>query len=271
LSTRAGLWHAVIGVLRRDAVLFWSYRFRVLSQTLTRFMSLALFYYLSRLVTVGGFRSPDVYFGYVAVGIVILTVLTATLTAVPIGVRQELVAGTFERFVVSPTGAVVGVAAMLLFPLMLSVLLGIVQIVLAGLVFGLDVQIPLALLAVPAAVLAAAAFAPLALLVAAAAILAKQAAGSVTIVTTGMALAGGFFFPVTLLPGWIRWVSEVQPFTPALELMRHLVVGAPLLPDSGLTCVSKLGAFTLVLLPVTLWVLDRAVAMGRGHGTLTEY
>lgn len=108
MSTAADLREAVLGVFRRDARLFWSTRLRVVSQTLALFFSLTIFRFVSRLVNVPAFPRPDDYFAYVAIGLVVLALLTATLTALPLAVRQELVAGTFERFAVSATGAVVG-------------------------------------------------------------------------------------------------------------------------------------------------------------------
>jgi ABC-2 type transport system permease protein len=270
MSRGAVLIDAMLGVARRDAQLFWSYRLRAVSQTFALLFSLTVFFYVSKLVRVAPFTSPGAYFAWVAVGLVILTVLTATLTAVPLAVRQELVAGTFERFVVSPTGAAAGVAAMLLFPLASSVVLGGTQLLIATIVFGLDLHWSTAFLAFPVGVLAALAFAPFALGMAAAVVVVKQISGGVTFITTGLAFLGGFFFPVALLPGWIRWASEVQPFTPALELLRHLLVGTPM-TQPALTSLARIAAFAVVGIPVGAFLLVRAVRTARARGTLIEY
>jgi ABC-type transport system involved in cytochrome c biogenesis permease component len=166
MSTAAELREAVLGVFRRDARLFWSTRLRVVTQTLALFFSLTIFRFVSRLVNVPAFPRPDDYFAYVAIGLVVLALLTATLTALPLAVRQELVAGTFERFAVSATGAVVGVAAMLLFPLVSGLAFAAVQMVLAILVFGLDIRWSTAALALPVGLLSGLAFAPFAMLLA---------------------------------------------------------------------------------------------------------
>ena len=270
MSDRRALVAAMLGVARRDAQLFWSYRLRAISQTFALLFSLTLFYYVSKLVRVEPFATPGAYFAFVAVGLVILTVLTATLTAVPLAVRQELVAGTFERFVVSPTGATAGVAAMLLFPLASSVTLGSAQLVIATVVFGLELHWSTALLGLPVAMLSALAFAPFALGMAAAVVLVKQISGGVTFVTTGLAFLGGFFFPVALLPGWISWASDVQPFTPSLDLLRHLLLGTPL-THSALGALARIAGFAIVGLPVAAVLLAQAVRTARARGTLIEY
>jgi ABC-2 type transport system permease protein len=240
------------------------------SQTLAVFFSLTVFYYVSKLVNVKEFPTAQAYFSFVTVGLLTLAVLTATLTALPLAVRQELIAGTFERFVVSPTGAAAGVAAMLIFPMLSALTISSLQIILAALVFPLDVHWSTAALAVPVALLGALSFAPFALLMAAAVITLKQVTGAVPFVTTALAFLGGFFFPVSLLPDWIEWASEVQPFTPALDLQRHLLVDTPL-HDPAWESVLKIAAFALVLLPVSGLVLGYAVRVCRRRGTLIEY
>lgn len=270
MSSPVEIRDAVIGVVRRDALMFWSYRTRAISQTLAVFFSLTVFYYVSKLVSVEQFPSSHAYFSFVAIGIVNLAVLTATLTALPLAVRQELIAGTFERFVVSPTGAATGVAAMLTFPMLAALTIAAFQIVLAAIVFPLDVHWSTAALALPVALLGALAFAPFALLMAAAVIAFKQVTGAVPFVTTALAFLGGFIFPVALLPDWIEWMSEVQPFTPALDLQRHLLVDTPL-HDPAWESVLKIAAFAILLLPLSGLVLRKAVAACRRRGTLIEY
>lgn len=261
---------AVAGIVRRDAAMFWSYKLRVITQSFSLLFGLTLFYYVSRLVGNRAFDSPDHYFAFVAVGLVILTVLTATVTGLPMAVRQELVAGTFERFLVSPTGGALGVFGMLLFPMISAVGLSAMQLCLAAVVFSVDIQWSTAPLALAVAALGVLSFAPFALLMAAGVIVVKQVSGGVVFVTTGMAFVGGFFFPVALLPGSIKWLSEVQPFTPALELLRHYLIDTPL-TDPALQSALKIAGFAAVLLPASFAILAVAVELCRRRGTLTEY
>jgi ABC-2 type transport system permease protein len=259
----------VRAIFVRDLLLFLSYRWRVLAQMLSAFFSIALFYYLSRLVRVSVFRSSDEYFGFAVVGLVILEVVASTLTIIPTKVRQELVAGTFERLVLSPLGPVAAIASMTVFPVLLALLLGSVSIAFAAIVFGMPLAWPTAFLSIPAALLGAAAFAPFTLLVAAGVLLFKQAAAGAGFIVTGLSLVGGFLFPVALLPSWIRWVSDIQPFTPAVNLLRHLLIGTS--TGSAWLEVLKLVLFTLALFPLTVAVLAAAVRAGQRRGTIIEY
>ncbi|MEV6803054.1 ABC transporter permease [Streptomyces sp. NPDC051132] len=38
-------------------------------------------------------------------------------------------------------------------------------------------------------------------------------------------LLGSAFVPVDLMPGWFRWFAEYQPFSPAIETLRGLLLG----------------------------------------------
>jgi ABC-2 type transport system permease protein len=261
---------AAVGIVRRDLAVFVSYRLRFASQVASTAFSLLLLYYVSRLVRVDMFPSPDDYFAFATVGVVIFGVLTSTLAAAPATLRQELVAGTFERLLVSPFGGVAGTLSMLVFPFVYATVHGIVTLLLAILVFGLPVEWPSAVLALPAALLGMLAFLPFAILIAAAVVVLKQAMGASSFLIAGISVVAGLYFPVALLPGWIEWASEVQPFTPAVDLLRHLLVGTEL-EGSAWTDVAKLTVFAAALIPVSVWVLDRALRVGRRRATITEY
>jgi ABC-2 type transport system permease protein len=230
-----------------------------------------LFYYVSRLVRVDALGSSDGYFAYVVIGIVALDVLAATLGLTPAAVRQELVAGTFERLVLSPFGAVWSIVAMLAFPIGQALAVATVTIAFSAAIFGMSVAWPGILLAAPAGLLGAIAFMPLGLLVVAAMLVIKQTLSAVALVITGLSIFAGAYFPIRLLPHWIQWVSDVQPLTPALGLIRELAISAPSQGTSAWVCAAKLVGFTAVLLPLSLWSLQRAVSYSRSRGTITEY
>jgi ABC-2 type transport system permease protein len=261
---------AALGIVRRDLAVFVSYRLRFASQVASTLFSLLLFYYVSRLVRVDMFPSPDDYFAFATVGVVIFGVLTSTLAAAPATLRQELVAGTFERLLVSPFGGVAGTLSMLVFPFAYALVHGIVTLLLAVLLFGLPVEWPSVALAVPVALLGVLAFLPFAILIAAAVLVLKQAMGASSFLIAGISVVAGLYFPVALLPEWIAWASEVQPFTPAVDLLRHLLVGTPL-EGSAWAEVAKLATFAAVLMPLSVWVLHRALRVGRRRATITEY
>jgi ABC-type multidrug transport system permease subunit len=184
-------------------------------------------------------------------------------------VRQELVAGTFERMAVSPFGPMASILSLFLFPMALAVVSMLVTVLLTTVVFGVHLSWPTVPAAIPVALMGAAALGAIALLFAAMVVRFKQAPGT-AYVLAAISLVAGFYFPPSLLPWWLEWASEVQPFTPAVDLLRHLLVGQGL-RYSAWEDVAKLVGFTAVLVPIGVGVLLVAIDQGRRQGTLTEY
>jgi ABC-2 type transport system permease protein len=259
---------AVAAVVRRDMRIFLSYRFRWVTRIVGTLLSLITFYYVSKLARADAVGNHASYFAFLLVGIVALPVLTGAMTIAQF-VRQELVAGNFERFLVSPTGPVVGILAMLLFPLAFALLLAVITMALGIVLFGVHVHLGSIPLTLAVMTLGCIAFASIGLLFVAALIAFKSSAG-VTWVIAGLGLVGGVYFPLSLFPGWIRWAGNVQPLTPTIELLRHLLVGTPLVHAAWVDWL-KLAGFAAALLPLSTYVLSRSLKLSRGQGTIMEY
>ena len=257
-------------IFKRDLLMFTSYRTRLFSTLFSMAVSLVLFYYVSRLVRSEAIGTPDDYYAFVVVGLIIFGVLTSTMSTPVATLRAELQAGTFERMVLSPFGPVRAIASLLLFPLALSLAIGVLSLVFAGVVFGLDLRWSTAPLALPVAALGALSFAPFGLAMAAAVVVFKQTNAGATLVITAMTLLAGVYFPVSLLPDWIQWASDVQPFTPAVDLLRNLLVGTPLSHPAAAE-VAKLAGFAVLTLPLSVLLLRAALRHARRRGTIIEY
>ena len=256
-------------VLRRDYVVYLSYRSRLLSQALTSVFSLTLFYYVSRLVHVSGFSTPGAYFGFVIVGIALISVLYSCF-GVAETVRQELIAGTFERLLLSPFGPICSVLAMAVFPLLVSFVLAGFTLLVGWVAFGLALHWATVPLAIPAMTLALLAFLPFGLAFAALTVVMKQGNVGTSWVIALISIVGGLYFPITLLPEWVQTAAKFQPFTPATEMLRHLLVNSPQ-ATSALVTIAKVALFAAVLLPVSIWALRRAIQESQRRGTIIEY
>jgi ABC-2 type transport system permease protein len=262
-------WDATTAMLRRDWLMFISYRTQFISQILSTFLALALFYYISRLIKFTSIGSSDVYFAYVVVGMTILQTLQSTM-GVAMTLRSELVAGTFERILLSPFGAVMGAVSMMVFPFVQSLVSAVMVLGFGALVFGLNVQWGTAALAIPIATLGTGAFAAFGMVFAASTVLFKRVLGGAALIMTGVSLVSGLYFPVSLLPDAVRWLSQVQPFTPAVNLLRHVLIGYPL-QDSAWVEVAKVAGFVVVMLPLGIVLLRAALKVGQRTGTIIEY
>jgi uncharacterized membrane protein YdjX (TVP38/TMEM64 family) len=68
----------------------------------------------------------------------------------------------------------------------------------------------------------------------------------------------------------VQTASQLQPFTPATNVLRHFLVNTPLTSPVA-TALLKLMGFAAVLLPLSLFTLARAIRFGQRRGTIIEY
>lgn len=267
-------WLADLGaagaLVRRDFQVALSYRARFITHLLSIFFTLTLFHFISRLVRVPSFGTPEAYYAFAVIGLITLQVLNSTLVMPPGVLRQELVAGTFERLLVSPFGAVRGIGSMLIFPFVYALVTALLMLVFAGLLFGVHLHWATVPLVVPAGLVGALSFAPFGMLFLAVLLASKQATTGATFVVAGISLISGLYFPIALLPGWMQFLSKIQPFTPATDLMRHLMLGTHL-HASALVELGKIAGFAAVLMPLSLIAVRLALEMSRKRGTILEY
>lgn len=259
---------AVWATVKRDAAIFFSYRFRLVSQVLGMLFTMTTFYYVAKLVRPGAVGPEGKYFAFVVIGILATGVLTSALNSAQI-IRMELMQGNFERVLISPLGPVWGVVSVVAFPIIYATALSAVMLVVAKVIYGIPVLLGGIAPGVGIAILGALSLASIGLLFVAALLAFKSAVGA-TWVVAGISLLGGAYFPLRLFPGWLRWTSDVQPFTPTLELLRHVLIGTPT-QTSVLLDLAKLVGFTIVLMPVAFSALAGAVAVSRRRGTIMEY
>jgi ABC-2 type transport system permease protein len=270
VSAASSVLDAVLAVVTRDFRLLTSYRFRFATHMLGGFFSLVLFFYISRLVRVQAFGSPDAYYAFAVTGLLTLQLLNSTLQTPPAALRQELVAGTFERIVTTPFGPVGSALAMMVFPFLYALVMALAMLVFAGLVFGVSVHWATVPLVIPLAVLAAASFATFGVILLSLVLLAKQVLAGTTFIVAGISLIAGLYFPVTLLPDWVEWMSEVQPFTPAVDMLRWALIDRPL-SDPAWLDLGRIAGFTCILMPLAVRLLQWSVRLSQRRGTITEY
>jgi ABC-2 type transport system permease protein len=214
--------------------------------------------------------TPSEYFAFVAVGVVIFTIVSATLQIPQASLRQELVAGTFERMLLAPWGSAAAIVSLLIYPTLYALITVATLVCIGAAIFDLQLQWSTVPLSIPVAVLSLLAFAPFGVLLLASIIFSKKAPPGANYLIAALSLVAGLYFPIALLPGWIQWASEVQPLTPAVELLRSTLVGEPL-SDPAWIPLAKLAVFAAVALPLTMTALRAALHASRRRGTILEY
>jgi len=98
-----------------------------------------------------------------------------------------------------------------------------------------------------------------------------------------VALAAGYYYPITVLPRSLQVLGSFIPHTYALDALRRLVVPGGnlttkvlplqhLLPWTPITTdIVVLTAMTLIALPLGVWMYVRGIEKARRQGTLTRW
>jgi ABC-2 type transport system permease protein len=207
---------------------------------------------------------------FVMVGIAVGAFLSMALVRVSSSIRNEQYAGTLESILVTPTAPAtfqIGSIAYDLVYVPVRTGLFIVFIVAA---FGIKLNAAGILPAMLLLIL----FIPfvwgLGVLSAASAITVRRGGSPVGYLMTVLTIGSGAYYPVSILPGWVRGFANANPMTTTIEGMRQALLGS--LPVSHL--LHDLGILALAgAVSVTLGIaaFRYALARERRRGTLGLY
>ena len=260
----------IAAIMRRDLLIARSYLFALWFDFGFGLVELFIYFFVSRTfadvapASLGGAPS---YFAYVAVGIILTLIVGAASAGIVDRIRNEQQVGTFESLVAQPIGAVELCLGMIGYPFVFAVLRAALYFAVA--VAVLDLQLPHASWIGFVAVLAASGAALIAIGIALAAfvVVFKRGANLSWVVALALGLAGGAYFPISVLPLWLQVVSDALP-------TRHIFDGTRTALFEGSGWISEalaLVAFSAVCLPLALWLFASALEAARRRGSLAEY
>lgn len=263
----------VIGAfLRRDWAVERSYRVAFVLDLLSSVGFLAIFYFLSPLVDDSKLgNSAQVsgsYFAFAVVGIIVFEVMQTGLTSFALRLRNDQTTGTLEALLMTPAPQLLIIGASAAYDLLRALAMGLVMLVLAALL-GVDFHVTLTglgtlLLAIPATIVLVAATG---LAFAGSTIVFKQTASGLHLVTAGIAVLAGTYFPVSTLPAGLEAVARVLPFTWALDVLRPAALGGTIPADElvGLVLAAALAPF------LAFFVFNASIRHAKAAGTLSQY
>lgn len=261
---------AVAAFLRRDYRVVRSYRFPFVLDTFFGILQLAVSYFIGQTfkdfdsAQLGG--APD-YFAFAAVGIVMALIVEAAAQELAEKVRFEQTTGSLEALMSQPVGVGQLCAGLASFPFVFASVRALVYLAIAGVWMGLDVgQTDWLGLAVMF-LLSATAVTGLGIAGAAVVLVFKRGETVSGIVLFGMTLIGGSVFPVDVLPGSLQDLGSVLPLRFVFDGTRDaLFMGSGWGGDALALC-----AYTVVGLPLAVFVFAQALQAARRAGSLGEY
>ena len=262
-------WAFIVRDFRMDVSYKLGFLFRVCSGILI----VAIYYFIANVF--GNTAAPYLqayggsFFAFVIVGVAFSEYMSIGMSAIADSVREGQMTGTLELMLLSPTRLVVTLVASSLWSYVFATL-RICIYLLGGIALGVGLgraNVPFALASLALAIVS---FSALGLLTASVIILMKRGDLLGWAVRVSSLLLAGVYYPVAVLPGWLRALGQLLPLTHALELLRRsLLLGEGLAELWGELLI--LTGLTLVLFPLGLLACHTAIRIARADGSLSHY
>jgi ABC-2 type transport system permease protein len=260
----------LLALARRDYSIFSSYRFALVFDVLYGLIDLIIYFFISR--TFKGASTADLggapsYFAFVTVGIVITLVVAAASAEVGWRLREEQLTGTLEALVTQPIRAWQIALGMAGWPFAFALARAAFYLLVAATLLGVDLS--RASWAGSVLVLLAAGLALLGLGIALGALVVvfKRGNNIVAFVSVMLGFAGGAFFPLAVLPGWLEFIGKLLPTRFVFDGVRAALFEGT---GWGQDALVLLG-YSVIGLPIALWAFSTALQHAKRLGSLAEY
>lgn len=264
-----GVLNRVGALARRDLTIELTYPFQLALRFFGILVGIVMFFFLGRLVgdaeQLRGYRGG--YFDFVLIGLIVMNFSQVAVRALSRSIQAAQDDGTFEILLATPTRLWVLMLGTFAVPLLFATVDAAFYLAVGWLLVGFSIPLGSAALAALLLLLTAGTFVALGLLSASVIVLTKRGDPFASLALLATQMLAGVLFPVTVLPDWLQVVARFVPAFYGLRGTREVVLAGGGLGDVSVDLL-VLVVCNVVLLPLALWALSRAVRIARVTGTL---
>lgn len=213
----------VQALIKRDLQASRTYRLALVLDVILIFLSLVLYFFISRTfanATTRDLAGAPSYFAFAAVGVALGMIVQGAGARVAGRVREERLTGTFETLVAQPISAAELALGLVGFEFLFATIRAVAYVLLAALFLNLDVggaSWPGFALTVLSSGMA---MSTVGIVLISGVVLLKRAEALAAATGFGLAVLGGAYFPVAVLPDWLQRVTTVLPSRYAYDGIR---------------------------------------------------
>lgn len=260
--------------LVRDFKTQSSYRLAFIMNFAGIFLSVVIFFFISKLVGVG--INPYLksyggnYFAFALIGIALSGFMGTGMGVFSSSISSAQSQGTLEAMLVTPTKLSEIVLMSSVWSFIFTSFNVVVYLVFGSLVFGLDLGHANVLPALVILFLIVNVFSSLGIMSASFIMVLKRGDPISWIFGSTSNILGGTFFPIAVLPAWLQKFSFLFPIYYALKAMRLALLkgyGFSALAPEILTLLG----FVIVFVPISMWSFKYAVRRAKIDGSLATY
>jgi ABC-2 type transport system permease protein len=259
---------------KRDATIAMSYRGAFALQFVGKVLLLGLFYYMARAVGDRPVPALERYGGdflpFLLVGIALSDCVFVSLVSFANQIREAQTTGTLEVTLMSPVRLPTILLYSSLWDYFMSAAAFATYLAAGAALYGLNLQGVHWPAAAVIFLLTVLSFTGIGILWGALVLLLKRGEVIRTIIGFLIVVFSGVFFPPSLLPQSVQSIAGLIPLTDALEGMRLVLLQGHDF-DQLSAIVWRLAVFATALLAIGVAGFNRAVAIGKHTGSLTQY
>jgi len=257
--------------MKKDFYSETSYKLSFLLNFLGIFFSIFTFYFISKLI--GQTTHLDSYggdyFSFALIGIAFLGFMTLGINGFSQKIRNGQTTGTLEYLMSTPTKISTILVGSSLWSFAFKSF-HVLMYIIIGLLLGMNMSQPNILGAIIILILTIICFSGVGILSAGFILLFKKGDPINWLFSSFSALVGGAFYPITIMPEWLQYISHVLPITYSLRAVRHALLQgysfAALAPD-----IIVLLVFSIILMPLGIYVFKLALNKAKKDGSLVKY
>jgi len=277
-ADKVSLREKTLAFIVRDSKIYWTYRFWVVFDIIDVVILVATYYFVAQIITpttliANGYATGD-YFTFAMLGIAFSQYVQNSVHGLTEAIRDEQWTGTIETILSSGTNYKTFLMGASAFRFLYGTIILVGALTLGFLIGG-------KVILTPGTLFTGIIFALL--LVSGHLAIGAMSAGIVVMIKRGDPIAMGFtwltqlvsgvFYPLGLLPWYLRWVGFALPLTYSLDGIRRTFMNGETLFESGIlqTDLVALLAFIVIMVPLSLQVFTWAYQRSRRQGTLGQY
>jgi len=264
----------ILAFLKKDFLTEISYKLSFLLNIFSVSVSILTFFFIDKLF--GHKMAPYLapyginYFAYVLIAIAFFSYVGTGLGSLSSRIRQEQMMGTLEAILVSPTKIPTFIIALSLWNFIIASIDVCVYLILGALVFKVNFGNINILSSLVILILTVLTFNSLGVIAASFIIVFKRGNPVTWLMDSAFGLLGGVYFPVAVLPNWLRSISSLLPVTYAIKAMQLAVYKGYSLSQLSSDLIILL-FFTFMLLPLSMLSFKFALRKAKRQGNLLYY
>lgn len=258
----------------RDFINEASYKFAFSLQFFGIIISALSCYFLSRLF--GDANIPFLkpyggnYFAFVIIGVAFFSYLDVAISGLSKTIREGQTLGTLEALLVTQTDISTIIISSSLYSFILATVRIGIYLVFSVMVFGLRIGQANVVSALIMLILTVISFSSLGIISASFIMVLKRGDPITWVITGTSALLGGVYYPISVLPDWLQFVSHLLPITYSLEGLRMAILQGYTLGELLPNIVALL-VFSIIMLPLSFTIFNYAIKIAKRDGSLAQY